>query len=180
MPYFIKFWKSFGPPPKTALVSDQKEMGYVDLDDSQEDVRFSYLHPNFDKKLEEFSKEKDIEVLKKRLSYWLGTYWLQFDDAYIKPKLICNWPEVKKEHDEIAEVITGVIKKYLDEKKKMKMYLTDKEKNGESDLKEKLVDNEEDEHNEYKTTYSRLQDDENNNAKMAHDRKISRDELMHK
>ena len=179
MPYFIKFWKSFGPPEKTALVSDQKEMGYVDLDDSQEDVRFSYLHPNFDKKLEEFSKEKDIEVLKKRLSYWLGTYWLQFDDAYIKPKLICNWPEEKKEHDEIAEVITGVIKKYLDEKKKMKMYLTDKEKNGESDLKEKLVDNEEDEHNEYKTTYSRLQDDENN-AKMAHERKISRDELMHK
>ena len=118
MPYFIAFWKSFDKKKKE-INTDSKELGYVDLDDeSNEEVRFSYLHPNFDNKIEEFSKEKNIEVLKKRLSYWLGTYWLQFDDAYLKPKLICNWPEVKKEHDEIAEVITDVIKKYLEEKKK--------------------------------------------------------------
>ena len=61
----------------------------------------------------------------------------------------------------------------------MKLYLTDKEKNGESNLKEKLVENEEDEHNEYKTTYSTLQDDENK-YKIPHDRKISRGELTHK
>ena len=43
----------------------------------------------------------------------MGNYWLQFNDAYVKTKLICNWPEVKKEHDEISQVIKGVILKYL-------------------------------------------------------------------
>ena len=172
MPYFIAFWKSFDKKKKDVEL-ENKEIGYVDLDDeSNEEVRFSYLHPNFDNKIEEFSKEKNLEVLKKRLSYWLGTYWLQFDDAYLKPKLICNWPEVKKEHDEIAEVITDVIKKYLEEKKKKKLYLADKENNNYdnnedgNELKEKLYsgDNDnEDEHNEYKTNYQHLQDEHERN-----------------
>ena len=43
----------------------------------------------------------------------MGNYRLQFNDAYVKTKLICNWPEVKKEHNEISQVIKGVIMKYL-------------------------------------------------------------------
>ena len=118
MPYFIAFFKSFLKTEQQGLVK-KEEIQYSSLtDEDNNEFRFSYLHPNFDNKLEEFSKEKNVEVLKKRLSYWLGTYWLQFDDAYLKPKLICNWPEVKKEHDEIAEVIQEVIKKYLEEKHK--------------------------------------------------------------
>ena len=171
MPYFINFWKSFEKKKKPEESHEIKEMGYADLDDeANEEVRFSYLHPNFDNKIEEFSKEKNIEVLKKRLSYWLGTYWLQFDDAYLKPKLICNWPEVKKEHDEIAEVITDVIKKYLEEKKKKKLYIADKENNeiGEkgNEMKERLYqgDNDnEDEHHDYKTNYQHLQDEQDEN-----------------
>ena len=167
MPYFISFWKSF--ERKKPEVSEGKELSYADLDDeSNDEVRFSYLHPNFDNKIEEFSKEKNIEVLKKRLSYWLGTYWLQFDDAYLKPKLICNWPEVKKEHDEISEVITDVIKKYLEEKKKKKLYMADKENNemGEegNELKERLNEGENDEdHHDYQTNYQHLQDDQDEN-----------------
>jgi NhaP-type Na+/H+ or K+/H+ antiporter len=165
MPYFINFWKSFEKKKKP---EENKELDYADLDDeANEEVRFSYLHPNFDNKVEEFSKEKDIEVLKKRLSYWLGTYWLQFDDAYLKPKLICNWPEVKKEHDEIAEVITDVIKKYLEEKKKKKLFLADKEKDeigeGGNELRERLYQGEndnEEEHHDYKTNYQHLQDEQ--------------------
>ena len=167
MPYFISFWKSFEKKkPNEIIENKEMEIG----DESNDEVRFSYLHPNFDNKIEEFSKEKNIEVLKKRLSYWLGTYWLQFDDAYLKPKLICNWPEVKKEHDEIAEVITDVIKKYLEEKKKKKLFLADKENNNEmgeegNDLKEKLYDgeNEEEEHHDYQTNYQYLRDDEDEN-----------------
>ena len=111
MPYFINFFKSFNKTNK----EEEENKKELELDEHStnmvdDEFRFSYLHPNFDNKIEEFSKEKNLEVLKKRLSYWLGTYWLQFDDAYLKPKLICNWPEVKKEHDEIAEVITDVIK----------------------------------------------------------------------
>ena len=167
MPYFISFWKSFEKKKPNEII-ENKEMEIED--ESNDEVRFSYLHPNFDNKIEEFSKEKNIEVLKKRLSYWLGTYWLQFDDAYLKPKLICNWPEVKKEHDEIAEVITDVIKKYLEEKKKKKLFLADKENNNEmgeegNDLKEKLYDgeNEEEEHHDYQTNYQYLRDDEDEN-----------------
>ena len=121
MPFFISFFKSFNKKNDyDAIVPEKDETKKEDLDESRPDdeFRFSYLHPNFDNKLEKFSKEKNLEVLKKRLSYWLGTYWLQFDDAYLKPKLICNWPEVKKEHDEIAEVITDVIKNYIDERDK--------------------------------------------------------------
>ena len=168
MPYFIKFWKSFDKN-KYPDNPESKELENAEMEDeSNDEVRFSYLHPNFDNKIEEFSKEKNVEVLKKRLSYWLGTYWLQFDDAYLKPKLICNWPEVKKEHDEIAEVITDVIKKYLEEKKKKKLYLADKENNMDinedgDELKEKLYGGEndmEDEHHDYKTNYQHLQEDE--------------------
>jgi len=171
MPYFIKFWKSFDKV-KYPETEENKELSYADLDDeSNDEVRFSYLHPNFDNKIEEFSKEKNLEVLKKRLSYWLGTYWLQFDDAYLKPKLICNWPEVKKEHDEIAEVITDVIKKYLEEKKKKKLYLADKENNNElneegNEMKERLYDGENDDDHDYKTNYQVLQDDEQDSPKI--------------
>ena len=173
MPYFIKFWKSFDKV-KYPETEENKELSYADLDDeSNDEVRFSYLHPNFDNKIEEFSKEKNLEVLKKRLSYWLGTYWLQFDDAYLKPKLICNWPEVKKEHDEIAEVITDVIKKYLEEKKKKKLYLADKENNNElneegNEMKERLYngENENDDEHDYKTNYQVLQDDEQDSPKI--------------
>ena len=170
MPFFISFFKSFNKKNDyDSIVPEKDETKKEDLDDSRPDdeFRFSYLHPNFDNKLEKFSKEKNLEVLKKRLSYWLGTYWLQFDDAYLKPKLICNWPEVKKEHDEIAEVITDVIKNYIDERDKRE----DEEYNNninneeeENEMKEKLFNgNKNDEYNnDYKPNYMKLHDEENN------------------
>ena len=170
MPFFISFFKSFNKKNDyDAIIPEKDETKKEDLDESRPDdeFRFSYLHPNFDNKLEKFSKEKNLEVLKKRLSYWLGTYWLQFDDAYLKPKLICNWPEVKKEHDEIAEVITDVIKNYIDERDKRE----DEEYNNninneeeENEMKEKLFNgNKNDEYNnDYKPNYMKLHDEENN------------------
>ena len=159
MPYFINFFKSFDKKNKTK--ENKEELEYHNLDDEyNNEFRFSYLHPNFDNKLEEFSKEKNLEVLKKRLSYWLGTYWLQFDDAYLKPKLICNWPEVKKEHDEIAEVITDVIKKYLEEKYNQKEEENNNIENEKgSEKNEKFIKN--DEYNDYQTNYMKLQDEQN-------------------
>ena len=162
MPYFITFFKSFNKKKE-----GEEEENKIELEKSRSDdeFRFSYLHPNFDNKVEEFSKEKNLEVLKKRLSYWLGTYWLQFDDAYLKPKLICNWPEVKKEHDEIAEVITDVIKNYIDEKRnKEEDEMNNNINNTEEgyELKEKLVKNEKnDEYNDYKLNNMKLQDEQN-------------------
>ena len=162
MPYFINFFKSFNKTykeeeeNKKELELDEHSTNMVD-----DEFRFSYLHPNFDNKIEEFSKEKNLEVLKKRLSYWLGTYWLQFDDAYLKPKLICNWPEVKKEHDEIAEVITDVIKNYMDEKTSKENEEKDENKEG-NEIKEKLLNSDKnEEYNDYKLNYMKLQDEQN-------------------
>ena len=159
MPYFISFFKSFN---KTEKEDKKEELEYANLNDEEvnNEFRFSYLHPNFDNKIEEFSKEKDLEKLKKRLSYWLGTYWLQFDDAYLKPKLICNWPEVKKEHDEIAEVITDVIKNYLEEKKKVKEDNNNENEEG-NEMNEGLINY--DKNEEFKTTYMKLRDDQDEN-----------------
>ena len=162
MPYFINFFKSFNKTykeeeeNKKELKLDEHSTNMVD-----DEFRFSYLHPNFDNKIEEFSKEKNLEVLKKRLSYWLGTYWLQFDDAYLKPKLICNWPEVKKEHDEIAEVITDVIKNYMDGKTSKENEEKDENKEG-NEIKEKLLNSDKnEEYNDYKLNYMKLQDEQN-------------------
>ena len=63
------------------------------------------------------SKEKDEQKLKQRLSYWLGTYWVDFDNVYMKPKLIYGWPTVKDQHDEISKIVKNVIKDYTNEKK---------------------------------------------------------------
>ena len=64
------------------------------------------------------SKEKDENKLKQRLSYWLGTYWIDFDNIYMKPKLIYGWPLVQDEHDEISTIVRNVIKDYTQEKKR--------------------------------------------------------------
>ena len=167
MPFLITFFKSFNKKSDyVSIVPESEETKKEDLDESRPDdeFRFSYLHPNFDSKVEKFSKEKNLEVLKKRLSYWLGTYWLQFDDAYLKPKLICNWPEVKKEHDEISEVITDVIKNYIDERGKREDEENNNIDNDEgNEMKEKLFNgNKNDEFNDYKPTYMKLHDEENN------------------
>ena len=174
MPYIIKFWRGFEEKKISEDEDKIQSLNYVNLDhedninNPNESVRFSYLHPNFDINIQQFSKEKDLEVLKKRLSYWLGTYWLQFDDAYVKPKLICNWPEVKKEHDEIAEVITDVIKNYLEEKKKVKEDNNNGNEEG-NEMNEGLINY--DKNEEFKTTYMKLRDDqdENDNEDEHHD-----------
>ena len=90
----------------------------------------------------------------------MGTYWLQFDDAYVKPKLICNWPEVKKEHDEISQVIKNVIMKYLEQKK--------------NDKSSDLVQSNNDDTEDYNTEYIQVEDN------IKGKKKISRDEIMNK
>lgn len=50
------------------------------------------------------------------MSYWLGTYWIDFDEVYMKPKLIHNWPKVKDQHDEISSIIKNVIHEHSHKK----------------------------------------------------------------
>lgn len=55
--------------------------------------------------------------MKQKLSYWLSTYWRQFDRIYVKPKLIHNWPQVADDHDEISNGIMNVINEFKRKKK---------------------------------------------------------------
>jgi hypothetical protein len=62
-------------------------------------------------------KETDINKLKERLSYWLGTYWVDFDHVYMKPRLVHNWPDVKDQNDELSTRILKLADQYKEELK---------------------------------------------------------------
>ena len=53
------------------------------------------------------------------MSYWLGHYWVEFDDVCIKPKLISNWPEVKEDSDNLTRLIKIALHKYSAKKNMM-------------------------------------------------------------
>ena len=145
IPYIIKFWKSFEKIEEIAhnrSINEDKNNNNLSIIG----IQFYYEHPNFVNIIKDNSKEKNIKILKKRLSYYIGKYWLEFDNDYIKPKLICNWPEVKKEQNEITEVIINEVKKILDEKNEKFELLDDKNENEnnvdnciENKLEEKLI-----------------------------------------
>ena len=83
---------------------------------------FTFIHPNFSEKYEG-SKEKNIEILRSRLSYWLGHYWFEFDDMYIKPKLCFKWPWIKEDNMNLKKVIITSINKYEEEQKKVEHFI---------------------------------------------------------
>jgi hypothetical protein len=79
-------------------------------------------------------------VLKQRLSYWLGHYWIEFDYVYMKPKLIYNWPGVKDDNDNIAKTIREAIHQYTSRKSHLgistnEFFSTDKEKHDDHGVK---------------------------------------------
>lgn len=105
MPMFIKFFKSFD--------KNNSNNHMHPINESEEEQLIDFLHPNFtDQQYEQRPKEKNFEVLKNRLSYWLGTYWLEFDYMYMKPRLVHNWPSVKVDNDNIAKKIKDSISEF--------------------------------------------------------------------
>ena len=91
-------------------------------DDLLKCEEFTFIHPNFSEKYEG-SKEKNIEILRSRLSYWLGHYWFEFDDMYIKPKLCFKWPWIKEDNMNLKKVIITSINKYEEEQKKVDHFI---------------------------------------------------------
>jgi NhaP-type Na+/H+ or K+/H+ antiporter len=76
---------------------------------------FNFLHPNFTEV--EVHKEKNIEVLKTRISYWLGHYWVEFDEMIIKPWLCYQWPWNYTDNMNVKKIILSSIHKYEQEEK---------------------------------------------------------------
>lgn len=53
-------------------------------------------------------------MLKNRISYWLGHYWFEFDDMYIKPRLVNDWPIVRDLNMKLKNVITHAVNRFQD------------------------------------------------------------------
>lgn len=61
-----------------------------------------------------------MNVLKNRLSYWLANYFLEFDNAYLKKRLVHDWPNCRVQNEELSERITNLADDYGEEFKKRK------------------------------------------------------------
>ena len=115
MPFMINIMKKLDPPEDE--YSKYMIEQFPNPDKLLQCDVFNFVHPNFSQKYEG-SKEKNIEILKTRLSYWLGHYWFEFDEMYIKPKLCYQWPYVHEDNLNLKKVIITAINKYEDEHKK--------------------------------------------------------------
>ena len=145
MPFMINFMKKLDPPEdinnEVKLLDESKEYHHCD--------HFNFLHPNFSDKYEG-SKEKNLEILKSRVSYWLGHYWLEFDDMIIKPFLCYQWPWTFVDNNNVKRIILDNLFKYEEEEKHKKHFIRG-EHIGETEesveefnkerQKEKLLDN---------------------------------------
>ena len=83
---------------------------------------FNFLHPNFAEEIE-IHKEKNIEVLKTRVSYWLGHYWVEFDEMILKPWLCYQWPWNYTDNMNVKKIILTSIKNYEKEEKNKKHFI---------------------------------------------------------
>jgi len=117
MPIVIKFFKSFEPKVEgeEPLISNEVVHGN---EEEEESKLFEFSHPNFKKSDGNHHKEKDIKKLENRFSYWISNYWLEFDNVYMKKRLVHDWPNCKTQNDELSEKITDLAEDYNEEFKK--------------------------------------------------------------
>ena len=108
---------------------------------------FNFLHPNFSEEIP-VHKEKNLEVLKTRVSYWLGHYWIEFDEMIIKPWLCYQWPWNYTDGMNVKKIILTSISKYEKEEKNKTHFIrgqTKEIKNSriedENNIKEHLLNN---------------------------------------
>ena len=134
MPLMINLMKKLDPPDET---EEKKEP--VNPDKLLTCEHFNFLHPNFSEERIEH-KEKNIEVLKSRVSYWLGHYWVEFDDMIIKPWLCYQWPWNYTDNMNVKRIILTSISNYEKEEKKKTHYIRGQTK----EIKESNIKNEED------------------------------------
>ena len=138
MPFMINIMKKLDPPEDE--YSKYMIEQFPNPDKLLQCDVFNFVHPNFSQKYEG-SKEKNIEILKTRLSYWLGHYWFEFDEMYIKPKLCYQWPYVHEDNLNLKKVIITAINKYEDEQKKIPHFIREEytKKAVEKAKKEKML-----------------------------------------
>ena len=142
MPIMINLMKKFDKP------EDNKDVIIPENPDKLLACEhFNFLHPNFSEEIP-LHKEKNIEVLKTRVSYWLGHYWVEFDEMIIKPWLCYQWPWNYTDGMNVKKIILSSISKYEQEEKNKTHFIrgqTKEIKNNkledENNIKEHLLNN---------------------------------------
>ncbi len=136
MPIMINLMKKLDPPNEA-----EEKIEPVNPDKLLTCEHFNFLHPNFSEEMA-YHKEKDIEVLKTRVSYWLGHYWLEFDEMIIKPWLCYQWPWNYTDNMNVKKIILTSIKKYEQQEKGKVHFIRGQTKEvKEEEKKENLLSN---------------------------------------
>ena len=142
MPLMINVMKKLDPPEENSNV-----VVHQNPDKLLTCEHFNFLHPNFSEEIIEH-KEKDPEVLKSRVSYWLGHYWVEFDEMIIKPWLCYQWPWNYTDNMNVKRIILTSINKYEQEEKNKTHFIRgvtkeikDTRIEDENNIKEKLLNN---------------------------------------
>ena len=130
MPLMINLMKKLDGPNERQDVIEPKHP-----DNLLTCEHFNFLHPNFSEEID-IHKEKNIEVLKTRVSYWLGHYWVEFDEMIIKPWLCYQWPWNYTDNMNVKRIILTSISKYEKEEKTKKHFIR-----GESPIEESIENN---------------------------------------
>ena len=165
MPLMINLMKKLDGPDEVQDVIEPKNP-----DNLLACEHFNFLHPNFSEEID-IHKEKNIEVLKTRVSYWLGHYWLEFDEMIIKPWLCYQWPWNYTDNNNVKRIILTSISKYEKEEKNKKHFIRGEspiessEDNNKELLLNNLANSENDENHEKDKT------EEYSNNKMKRDKK---------
>jgi len=153
MPFIISFFKGKSSHDEEHEHNDAEAL-------SNANFNYDFIHPNFFKQYiiiinifrDYNSKEKDVGVLRKRISWWLQNYWHEFDSEYMKEILVHDWPNVFADQ-EIFKARIAKISEELKERKDVREMLemmqikrgntsvivNDMEKN-DSAIKQKLLD----------------------------------------
>ena len=138
MPLMINLMKKLdGPEEKQDIIEPKHPDNLLTCE------HFNFLHPNFSEEMD-IHKEKNIEVLKTRISYWLGNYWVEFDEMIIKPWLCFQWPWNYTDNMNVKRIILTSISKYEKEEKNKKHYIRGEspiESNENDNNKESLLKN---------------------------------------
>ena len=145
MPLMINLMKKLdGPEERQDIIEPKHPDNLLTCE------HFNFLHPNFSEEMD-IHKEKNLEVLKTRISYWLGHYWVEFDEMIIKPWLCYQWPWNYTDNMNVKRIILTNISKYEKEEKNKKHFIrgeTPIESIEENNNKDMLLNNLENNENE--------------------------------
>jgi len=164
MPLMINLMKKLdGPEAPQDVIEPQNPDNLLTCE------HFNFLHPNFSEMVE-IHKEKNIEVLKTRISYWLGHYWVEFDDMIIKPWLCYQWPWNCEDNMNVKKIILTSISNYEKEESKKEHYIRGETpikplQNINDDNKELLLNNIDNKEGEESNKKDMLENSEENRKK---------------